>query len=303
MEGKKVRSFDVLPVDDLTLAVAKEMQATEGPGRLVRYERSSPQARTLLRDSGIPFVGEDGEVYLHNPPIHIELSGTGETPRVPPGSRPAPFAPKASRISRWLLLNAGAEPSFRQLSDVVELSESVVSRTIAALGDLRLVEVEADHRDARVRRVRVPDSGALLSALADSTRGKQRSRTWDIGARTIEATTRRVRMASRRDHLGYALGGLAGASLFHHVVEPVEAEIWIDRADYARWLDALTPTPARRGPGRLTVSLMPDPYPLSLTSKKGGLLVADPVQLYLDCHRSGERALEAADAIRSEMGW
>jgi len=28
-----------------------------------------------------------------------------------------------------------------------------------------------------------------------------------------------------------------------------------------------------------------------------------PVQLYLDCPRSGERALEAAEAIRAEMGW
>jgi hypothetical protein len=30
---------------------------------------------------------------------------------------------------------------------------------------------------------------------------------------------------------------------------------------------------------------------------------SDPVQLYLDCRSAGERALEAADAIRAGMGW
>jgi hypothetical protein len=37
--------------------------------------------------------------------------------------------------------------------------------------------------------------------------------------------------------------------------------------------------------------------------QRADISVADPVQLYLDCRISGERALEAAAAIRMEMGW
>jgi len=46
-----------------------------------------------------------------------------------------------------------------------------------------------------------------------------------------------------------------------------------------------------------------DPFVLSLASNRNGIQVADPVQLYLDCRSAGERALEAAEAIRAEMGW
>lgn len=301
MEGKKVDSFDIVRVDDLTIAVAKDLQPSGS--RLVRYQRSSPEARTLLRKQGVPFVGADGEVYLHAPPVHVEMPGRGEALQLLASKRPAPFAPKASRISRWLLLNPGSEPSFRELSAAVELSESVVSRTIAALAEDRLVEVEVDRGDARTRRVRVCDSGILLDALERATRRKARSSTWEIGAQEVAVTLRRVRMASKRGNLAYALGGLAGAALLRPVVEPVEAEIWIDPADYGIWLEQLSPIASRRGPGKLTANVIRDPYVLSLARRKQGLLVADPVQLYLDCYRSGERALEAAQAIRAEMDW
>jgi hypothetical protein len=42
---------------------------------------------------------------------------------------------------------------------------------------------------------------------------------------------------------------------------------------------------------------------LQLASEHDGMKIADPVQLYLDCRLAGERALEAADAIREVMGW
>ena len=48
---------------------------------------------------------------------------------------------------------------------------------------------------------------------------------------------------------------------------------------------------------------VPDPFILQLTDVLQGLRVADPVQLYLDCRSAGERALEAAEAIRAAMHW
>jgi hypothetical protein len=60
---------------------------------------------------------------------------------------------------------------------------------------------------------------------------------------------------------------------------------------------------ARRAAGRITAQLAPDPFVLSLATNREGIQVADPVQLYLDCRAAGERALEAADAIRTEMMW
>jgi hypothetical protein len=301
MDGSELRTFDVTQVDDLTVAAARDLEESGATDRLVRYGRSSPEARTILRGLGIPFVGADGEVYLHEPPIHVELAG--KRVRTPPTRRPAAFARKASRVSRWLLLNPGTEPTLRALSEFVELSESVVSRTVGALADDRLVEVEADRSDARARRVRVRDGGALLDSFERATRREPRSSTWDVGARDVDTALRRVRMGAKRGGIAYAIGSLAGASLLRPVVEPVEAEVWVGPDDYDRWLDQLTPISSRRGAGRVTINLMSDPFVLSLAWRKQGLMVADPVQLYCDCCRSGERALEAAQAVRGEMGW
>lgn len=51
------------------------------------------------------------------------------------------------------------------------------------------------------------------------------------------------------------------------------------------------------------MQLTRDPFVLSLASDRNGIQVADPVQLHLDCRSAGERALEAAEAIRVDMGW
>jgi hypothetical protein len=79
--------------------------------------------------------------------------------------------------------------------------------------------------------------------------------------------------------------------------------IWIGRDDLDIWAEALLASPARVGPGRITAQLTPDPFMFSLAEQRADVSVADPVQLYLDCRISGERALEAAAAIRMEMGW
>lgn len=215
----------------------------------------------------------------------------------------SPFAPRASRIARWLLLHPAAEPSFRELSAETDLSESLVSRSARALADDRLIGVTVDARDRRSRRVRVPDSGALLDAFERATRRRTRSSNWDIGARDPDRALRRLRLTAKKAGLPYAVGGLAGAAMLRRVVEPAEVDTWVARTDYRRWIEELDAAPARPGPGRITFRVLPDPYLFNFSVEKKGLSVADPVQLYLDCRRAGERALEAAEAIRSEMGW
>jgi len=91
--------------------------------------------------------------------------------------------------------------------------------------------------------------------------------------------------------------------MLRRVVEPADVLVWIDRADLGAWAERLVAEPARRAPGRVTVSVAPDPFVLTLASEHEGIRLADSVQLYLDCRRAGERALEAAEAIRELMRW
>jgi hypothetical protein len=101
----------------------------------------------------------------------------------------------------------------------------------------------------------------------------------------------------------YAVGGLAGAATLKRVVEPAEALVWVCAEDLWSWSERLMAEPARPAPGRVTIQVAPDPFVLTLASREDGLQIADPVQLYLDCRVAGERALEAAEAIREELRW
>lgn len=303
MDGEVVARLVVVREGVLTTARAREIDVSAREHRLVVFERSSPEARAVLRERRLSYAAENGELWIHAPPIHVERPARRRAAAL--ASAPAaPFAIRASRVPRWLLLHAGDSPSLRELGVAVELSESVVSRTARALADDGLIAIEADPADARIRRARLRDSGGMLDAFEGAFAGRRlRRQTWDVGARDVPEAMRRLRRAAKRLRLPYVVGGLAGASFIRGVVEAVGVEAWIGRDTIDRWMDELTAIPSRPGPGRLTVQLAPDPFVLSLSTRREGFEIADPVQLYLDCRRSGERALEAADAIRAEMNW
>jgi len=180
----------------------------------------------------------------------------------------------------------------------------MVSRTARALADEGLATVESDPEDGRRRRLRLRDAGLMLDAFERATVARRTRRiTWDVGTRDVPGAIDRLRAAAGRIALPYAVGGLAGAAFMRRAVEPAEVDIWIRRDDPGPWAEELMAVRARPGPGRITARLIPDPLVLSLATGHGGVLVADPVQLYLDCRQAGERALEAAEAIRIEMNW
>jgi DNA-binding transcriptional ArsR family regulator len=300
-------SFRVSRVDALDAAAARSVlphaREAQDP-QLVVFRTASPEAKALLRERGLSYAGEDGEWFLLAPPVYVERPVQRSTV-MPPAKASSPFASRASRIPRWLLLNKDESPSLSTLAHQVELSEATVSRTARALANDGLVELSADPLDRRVRRLRPRNTAALLEALERSTWNRRVSRqTWDIGTRDAASAMNRWReTASDYKAASYAIGGLAGAATVKNVVEPSDVLVWLRREDLAGWGERLLAEPARPGPGRITVQVAPDPFVLKLASGREGLKIADPVQLYLDCRLAGERALEAADAIREVMSW
>jgi hypothetical protein len=192
----------------------------------------------------------------------------------------------------------------RRLATRLELSEAMVSRTMRALADDDLVAIESDPADARLRLARLPEAARLLDAFERAVALRRPRRvTWEIGARDAPEAMKALQAAGHKLNVPYALGGVAGASLVRPAVEPIDVVVWIQPDDAGLWAERLAATPSRAAPGRVTMQLTRDPFVLSLASDRNGIQVADPVQLYLDCRSAGERALEAADAIRAEMRW
>jgi hypothetical protein len=180
----------------------------------------------------------------------------------------------------------------------------MVSRTMRALADDGLVAIDSDPADARRRLARLQEPARLLDAFERAVVPRRpRRATWDIGAHDVPEAVTALQTVARELRVPYAVGGVAGASFVRRAVEPSDVVVWIRRDDADLWAKRLAATPSRPAPGRVTMQLTRDPFVLSLASDRNGVQVADPVQLYLDCRAAGERALEAADAIRAEMGW
>jgi DNA-binding MarR family transcriptional regulator len=306
IDGRRVRSFAVRRVDVLTRVgaedLAKEARLSRRP-IMIAFERSSPEARAYLRERRASYAAADGELFLYEPPLYVERPGRRKV--VPVGAAlTAPFANRASRVPRWLLLHATDQPSFRELATRLELSEAMVSRTMRALADDGLVVIGSDPRDARLRLALLPEPGRLLDAFERAVALRRPRRvTWEIGARDASDAMTALQATAHKLKVPYAVGGVAGASFVRRVVEPIDVVVWIRRDDAGLWAKELAATPSRPAPGRVTMQLTRDPFVLSLASDRNGIRVADPVQLYLDCREAGERALEAADAIRVDIRW
>lgn len=301
--------FRVERIDTLTRGHAEQLAGelelrTQGDTPLLAFRTASQEARQLLRERRISYVGGDGEWFLLAPPVYVERPPTRSAPLLEVEAR-SPFATRASRVPRWLLLNVDARPSLTELAQAVGLSEPTVSRTTGALADAGFIELNPDTEDHRVRRVRTRNTGAMLDSLERSRwMARVRRRTWDVGASNAEMALARWReSADDLAALPYAIGGPAGAALLERVLEPADVTVWIRDEDLSSWREHLLAEPSRPARGTVTVQHAPDPFLFSLAQDVDGLKVADPVQLYLDCRRAGERALELAEAIRETMRW
>ena len=305
--GAVLSRFRVAHSDALDMAVARALVSEAdraGDPPLVVFRTASPQARRLLREEGVSYAGEDGEWFLLAPPVFVERPAQGRAPARPERGL-SPFARRASRVPRWLLLNDRGADSLVELARTVGLSEATVSRVARELAEQGLVELHERGHDGRLRGIRARDTGGLLDALERAAFSQRVARrTWDVGASDVEdALVRWSRAAERMPEAPYAVGGLAGAATFAKAVEPSSALVWVDPSDLARWGELLLPETTRPRPGTVTVQAAPDPFVLGLAEERGGLRIADPVQVYLDCRLLGERALEAAAAVKQSQGW
>lgn len=296
--GDSVQSWPVVAVDSLSSARAADLAASaEG---LLLVERAAPSALALLRDAGVSYVTRGGEWHLVDPPGLLVVKAADREVSVAPSPN-RPLGRGAARIARWLLLHPeGAAATISDLARATGVSQATSSRSVRHLAERDLVTVEAA-TDARRRSVTVRDRAGLLDAFAgESPWPGARRATWDVGAHSAdEALSLIGRAAKGLDR--YAIGELAGAALVRRLVEPAIVVLWIPGDDLVAWRDALVAQPARPASGRIAVRLAPDPIVLDWGPRIDGLQVADVAQLYVDCHHAGERAIDAAEALRSEV--
>lgn len=284
----------------------------QGKPLLVHFGDASPQARSILRENRVSFVGDDGSCFLFDPPLVVDrevppLVGAPPPRRVRPISDSArnPFSRSGSRVLRWLLLHPGEQFSIRTLAERASVSETLVSRVVRSLSEEAWVQSSPNPHDRRARSIRLRRPREALAAWSRNWARKRIAvENWAIRTEDHEAALTKLRSTRKREPgLRWALGGLAGAYQVRRAVEPGSALLWVSALDLDALADSLLPTRSSRANAQLRVAVAPDDFLFDLVSIQAGLPIVDPVQLWLDCDREGERALEAADAIAEAMGW
>jgi hypothetical protein len=274
---------------------------------LVIYDRASPDAREILQQHGVSYVGREGRWHVSGPSIYIDRDRPKRSPSVP--QRLAhdlnPFAKRASRLARWLLLHPTETYAIRELAHHADVSEATASRTIEALtarGHVRTVLSEADRRTKRVTLAR-PDE-LLEEWRHEWERRRVPTEFWRIGARDPDEALHLLTEVGKSDPtITWAVGGLAGAAMLHRAVDPADVFVWVPPGAHQRLAAALMAESVPRRRADIRIAVQRDPWVFELSSEHAGVVLADPVQLWLDCSTEGERALEAADAVRATMNW
>jgi DNA-binding MarR family transcriptional regulator len=291
-------------VDREVLPAAAHAQAP----LFVMFRRASAEARQLLRSHGISHAGADGRWFVVGPGLYIERDDRvrAREPRPPRVDGPInPFGVKTSRVARWLLLHPKDAFGIVELARNVELSRASVSRTVAALDDRALVETQLNRANRRNKLVTVGNPSKLLDAwLHEWHRRRFRRLRWDVGSSGVEETLDLLRKMNADSEIVWALGGVAGATIRHRVVEPRDVVVWTTSDDVPLLTEELMPvetlSPVR---SNMRVAIAPDAFLFRSVREVDGIPLVDPVQLWLDCMTEGERAMEAAAAIAREQGW
>lgn len=256
-----------------------------------------PSGKDACRRAGVSWLDFSGNAHIVAPGIRIIVDGRRN--QFPKRGRPSSaFAPKSSRIARWLLTHPAQAVTQREISRATDVSEGLVSRVVT-----RLEEEHYVVRDGS-GLVRVSSPQLLLDAWQDEYRfSKHTIIRGHVAARSGDALTRLVADALSAAKVEHAATGLAAAwqltrfagfrtaTFFVPARPTVSLETEIGFREDARganlWLVVPNDTGVFQG-----------------ADERDGVRCVHPVQVYLDLKDHPERASDAAERIRSEfLSW
>jgi len=261
---------------------------------LVATPFMGPAGRERCEEANVGWLDLSGNAHLVGPGLHVKIDGQPNRYKGP--GRPASaFAPKSSRIARWLLMHPNQPLTQRELATATKMDEGFTSRIVAKL--------EIDELIARdpSGRIRARDPNLLLDAWAENySFTKHRILRGHVPARSAEAQLRAMTEILARKRQPYAATGLAAAWLLDRFAGFRIVTIYLANDPEAPLLEQLGFREAE--PGANTWLVVPnDEGVFQGASDHDGVRCVHPVQVYLDLKEHPERAKEAAEQLRKDL--
>lgn len=248
----------------------------------------------LCAEAGIGWLDLSGNAEIHSDDLHIVIRGNSN--QFKRRGRPSSvFAPKSSRVARWMLMHPREWWTQSEIAKNTNLSNGYVSRIAARLESLDLV-VRDEHRAIKPR-----DPQLLLKAWNevydfskhDVTKGHIPARS---GEALLDTVARRFEAAS----VAYAATGLAAAWLLDRFASFRTVTVYVAGPISDAPLDDLAFRQGAHGANTWLVQPRDDGV-FHGARLVGGVRCVHPVQAYLDLGYQPERAEEAAEHLREQV--
>ncbi len=252
----------------------------------------SEVARRRCEEAELAWLDLSGNAWIHAPGLHIVVEGKPD--RYKRRGRPSSaFAPKSSRIARWLLLHPDAPVTQRELARATDTAEGYTSRIVGKL--------EADgliiRTDSGAITPRDPD--LLLDAWSEDYRfSKHQILRGHVAARSGEALLGTLALVLDQSSIDYAATGLAGAWLLDRFAGFRITTLYLADEPTPELLEALSFREEERG-ANVWLVVPNDEGVFHGASMIDAIRCAHPVQVYLDLSAHPERADDAAKQLRA----
>ncbi len=290
------------------LELAVEMKRSSEGGairdaieRLELYRRGHPNVVPVVATQFMGSVGKalcversmswfdlSGNADIVAPGLRILIEGKPNQYKRP-GRPSTVFAPKSSRITRWLLLNADTGGSQKQISEKTGLDKGYVSKVLKSLREQVLVRQKDD-------RFFPEDRNLLLRTWqAQYDFAKHHLIKGVVPARSGEEVARKV--AASLPASEYAATGLAGAWFLDHFANFRLASFYLKDPPAKQLLERLSFNAVDKG-ANVWFVLPNDEGVFYGMQESDGVMCAHWLQVYLDLAAHPERSKEAAEHLR-----
>jgi hypothetical protein len=247
--------------------------------------------KRLCDEAAVGWLDLSGNAHLVAPGLRVNIEGKPNLFKRP-GRPRSVFAPKSSRIGRWLLIEPGRSFTQRELAKACGLDEGFTSRIVRELEEQRLIAREADGA------VKVADFDALLDAWREAYDfSRHHIVRGHIAARSGDDALRELSVQLKREGIENAATGLAGAWLLNPFAGFRLVVLYVAQIPSAEAQQAMGFHEESRGENVWLV-VPNDEGVFHGAVERAGIRCVHPVQVYLDLKDHPERSAEAAEQLR-----
>ena len=272
-------------------------QTVDGAIPLVAVPYMGEVGRRLCADAGMAWLDLSGNAQIVAEGLRVVIAGYPNRFKRR-GRPPSTFAPKSSRIARWLLMHLDRPATQTEIAEATGMDGGFTSRIVS-----RLVADGLVHRE-RDGNLRVPDPGLLLDAWHETYDfARHRVLRGHVPARSGDRLLGKLTKKLREREVEHAATGLAAAWLLTRFAAFRITTLYLAVEPSDALLSSLAFREEARG-ANVWLVVPNDKGVFHGAGEHHCVRCVHPVQVYLDLKSHPERAQEAANQLRlKHLNW